>query len=204
MRIIPARVAERWDFTEKKVCRDAASYIDTNAHQPLIPITRIKRTRVPTQAVLTEVHNLRQRFTRLRKLVADRGCSYSEFLRMAAEIQLEPYMVQGHDLYTLKDLVHIDHKGHSYEAFTKLTQLVAQGVDHVTECPECQDSAHFCKICASDDPFFVFDIDEFFSCPECGAAFHLTCFRRAGSECLSCLKLRAAERQPSIAPVRPR
>merc|ERR1719215_1886251 len=111
LRIIPARVAERWDFKAKKVCQMAAHYLDMQSRQPLVPITQIRRTKVSSQTVLTEMHNLRQTLTRLKELLLENGCDYHDTLSFIVEAQLPSHMVEGHELYTLQELVELNAQG---------------------------------------------------------------------------------------------
>jgi len=204
LRVIPARVAERWDFEPRKVCSMSAKYLDSQVSQPLVPITRIRRTKVSSQAKLTEVHALRQRLVRLGEVMTAASCSFSDTLPAIASSQLEPHLVQGHELYSMQDLILIGQQGKNWTYYGRLSRLVHIGVEHVQVCSECRTQAHFCPICASDTPLWAFEVEEFQPCSACGAVYHRTCFRRADSECPLCLGLRATERRPSIAHVRAR
>jgi len=203
LRIIPARVAERWDFEPRKVCCMSAKYLDMQVNQPLVPISRVRRTKVSSQASLTDVHRIRQKLTRLHQLLKESGCEFHETLSGIAS-QLEPHLARGHELYTMQDLIRIEQQGKAWLHFGKLSRLVHIGVEHVRVCPTCSTSAHYCPICASDKALFAFEVDEYHSCTGCGAVYHRTCFRRADSECPLCLSLRADERRPSVAEVRAR
>lgn len=206
-RIIPARVAERWDFEPRRVCRMSAEYLDSQADKPLVPITRVKRKpEAATQAVLSEVHSLRQRLTRIREILAASDCGFLEFLRILMSDQVEPHVARGHDFYSIKDLLGLERKGRDSALFIAVARLVSTGEDHLRTCSACQADPHFCPICASKQPLFVFDLDAFYQCTGCRTVYHKTCFQRANEECPFCLyqQVDQSQRRPSISQVRPR
>jgi len=202
LRVIPARVAERWDFEPRKVSAIAAKYLDAQVNQPLVSIIRIKQTKVSSQQMLTEIHNFRQKLTRLKQCVAKNGCDFKEkldgFLR-----QLDAHVAQGHEYYAMQDLIRIELQGRSCPLYVNVSRLVKTASQHVTSCPTCSSSGQICPICTSETPVFPFEIQTFHSCPQCGTAFHRACFERADSECPFCLQS-MNERGPSVAKVRAR
>merc|ERR1719356_320587 len=186
LRIIPGRVAQRWDFEPKKVCRMAAQFLDMQMTQPLVDITSIKRTKISSQIPLTEMHDLRQTWTRIQNVVRDTSCDYSDTLNAIAAMQLPAYMVEGHTLYALQDLVHIHHRGRAFPLFGVLSRLCTMGTEHIQACPQCRVIARFCPICNSTRPIFRVEVGGFHVCSKCEATYHRSCFRRAGAECPVC------------------
>ncbi|CAK0863224.1 unnamed protein product [Prorocentrum cordatum] len=204
LRVIPARVVERWDFGPRKVCHEAAKYLDMQNDQPLIPITEIRRTKLTTQAALTEVHGLRQKLSRIREIAADSDCDFIKVLLDMLLKQLPSHMMQGHDLYTLEDLIQLENKGKYCDFFQKLKDLVKKAAEHIIECPTCKVDAQTCLLCLSARPVYAFQVDECITCRRCKVLYHAVCFRRAGMECPQCMQLRAHERKPSLSDVRAR
>merc|ERR1719321_2338341 len=69
LRVIPTRAVEHWDFEPQKVCIAAGQFLDMHSGQPLIPINKIRRTKVPSQQMLTKVHYLRQQLMKCRSIL---------------------------------------------------------------------------------------------------------------------------------------
>lgn len=202
MSIIPARVAECWDFEPRAVCSMAARYLDQQKSQPLVPVTRIRQTKVSSQTVLSDMHLLRQKLTRIKKVLSDTSCDFQETLDAIVAMQLPPHMRAGHEMYTLQDLISLHLEGRSCTA--KLARLVTMGAEHVQVCSKCQGSARFCLICASGHPVFSYDVNIYHSCKACVSVYHRACFLRAGSECPKCLQSSGDGHRPSVADVCPR
>lgn len=110
IRVIPARVAERWDFEPRKVCSAVAKYLDLQVNQALVPITSIRQTKVSSQQILTEIHTFRQKLSRIKGVVADYGCSFQEELSHSLA-QLDAHVARGHDFYAMQDLIRIEIQG---------------------------------------------------------------------------------------------
>jgi len=199
---IPAYVAQRWDFDPRPVATVSAQFIDAHRRLPLIQITSIRRTKAPSQAVLTEVHMFRQTLTKMKTLLAQ-SCDFHYVLE-GLMLQFDSYMREGHELYTLQDLMLLEAEGRSSSLYTRFSNLVTMVSAHIRACPSCQKNGHYCPICDSLSPVFSFEIDIYTPCPNCSAVFHRLCFQRAGSECPMCLSLREETWQPSIAAVCPR
>lgn len=203
LRVIPARVAERWDFEPRKVSSIAAKYLDTHVNQPLVPITSIKRTKVSSQLILTEVHSLRQQLTRVKEVLVEQDCPFGDPLRRLLDQQLEPHVVAGHELYSMQDLIKMEIHGKSCPLLTKLARLVVMATEHVPGCADCSRSARHCPVCASPSPLFPFQVSTWHCCKDCQTAYHQKCFKWAGGECPMCLPEKApSSRRPSIAEVR--
>lgn len=205
LRVIPARVAERWDFEARKVCRMAAQYLDMQASQPLVPITRVKRTKVSSQGVLTEMHTLRQTLTRIFQVLLGNSCEYHDTFHAISAMQLPPHMMTGHELYTMQDLIHLHLEARSCGALARLLRLVTMGTEHIQVCPQCRVSARFCSLCTSVRPIFPFEVGKYHTCETCQETFHHACFQRAGSECPVCCCCSVREHgKGSVAGIRPR
>lgn len=203
-RPIPARIAEKWDFEPRKVCCVAAKFLDKQANQPLIPITRIRCTRASSQASLTTMHRLRRQLTKLKELRDERGCLFLGMMLTGLMSDLAPHMAQGHDLYTLQDVIHLHLAGESAPFFASMARLVAAGTDHVEGCETCGADPGYCRICASERALFPFEVDSYHVCSGCGAVYHRACWERAASECPSCFAPRGAEGHcPSLRDVQP-
>lgn len=203
MRVIPARVVERWDFEPRKVCSVAAQYLDLQVNQALVPITRIKQTRISSQEVLTEIHTYRQMLTRIKQVVAQYGCSFSSKLESFLS-KLDVHVARGHEHYAMQDLIRIELQGRKCPLFVNIAQVVAVAAKHIRSCTTCMACSSICQICASGSPVFPFEIETFHSCQGCNAIFHKACFKRADSQCPLCLMQPTAERGSSVANVRPR
>jgi hypothetical protein len=190
---------EQWNFEPKKVCCEAAKYLEEQVSQPLVPITRVRRTKVSSQQVLTKVHVLRQVLTRIKAIITDRACDFQTDLEKSLS-QLDPHIAQGHELYSMQDLICIEQQGEQCKLFTKLSYLAMRGADHIRGCPTCrQESERWCRICSAQAPIFSFEIGIYHECPVCRQAYHENCFRRAGSQCLDCLN---RQHRPSLPEIR--
>lgn len=187
IRVIPARVAERWDFEPRKVCRAVAKYLDLQVNQALVPITSIRQTKVSSQQILTEIHTFRQKLSRIKGVVADYGCSFQEELSHSLA-QLDAHVARGHDFYAMQDLIRIEIQGKNCPLYTNISRCVMDCAKHIHSCPTCSQCAEQCPICASPTPLYPFEIETFHACNRCKKAFHKACFRRAGSSCPFCLE----------------
>eukprot|EP00931_Biecheleriopsis_adriatica_P080504 TRINITY_DN53854_c0_g1_i1.p1 TRINITY_DN53854_c0_g1~~TRINITY_DN53854_c0_g1_i1.p1 ORF type:complete len:937 (+),score=156.31 TRINITY_DN53854_c0_g1_i1:74-2884(+) len=202
-RVIPARVAERWDFQPRKVCCAAAKYLDLQVNLPLVSITKVKQTKVSSQQVLTEIHVYRQKLTRIKQVVADRGCDFKDKLDSFIS-QLDAHIARGHEHYAMQDLIRIELQGRSCPLYVGVSRLVTAAVQHIRACEVCSVSGSMCPICAAGAPVFPFEIENFHSCEKCRTVFHRACFLRAGSECPFCLASSSRERALAVASVRAR
>lgn len=187
IRVIPARVAERWDFEPRKVCSAVAKYLDLQVNQALVPITSIRQTKVSSQQILTEIHTFRQKLSRIKGVVADYGCSFQEELSHSLA-QLDAHVARGHDFYAMQDLIRIEIQGKNCPLYTNISRCVMDCAKHIHSCPTCSQCAEQCPICASPTPVYPFEIETFHACNKCKKAFHKACFRRAGSSCPFCLE----------------
>ncbi|CAE7633856.1 Def8 [Symbiodinium necroappetens] len=124
IRVIPARVAQRWDFEPKKVCRAVAKYLDLQVNQPLVPITSIRQTKVSSQKILTEIHNCRQQLSRIKDIVAEQGCEFGVQMHSFVA-QLDAHIARGHEYYAMQDLIRIHLEGWSCPLYTKVALLCA-------------------------------------------------------------------------------
>jgi len=203
IRVIPARVAQRWDFEPKKVCRAVAKYLDLQVNQPLVPITSIRQTKVSSQKILTEIHNCRQQLSRIKDIVAEQGCEFGVQMHSFVA-QLDAHIARGHEHYAMQDLIRIHLEGWSCPLYTKVSRCVAVCSDHIHSCAQCSGCARRCPICGSGAPIYLFEVEKLHSCERCGAVFHRTCFRRANSECPFCLEATSSRRKPSVAAVQAR
>lgn len=187
IRVIPARVAERWDFEPRKVCSAVAKYLDLQVNQALVPITSIRQTKVSSQQILTEIHKFRQKLSRIKGVVADYGCSFQEELSNSLA-QLDAHVARGHDFYAMQDLIRIEIQGKNCPLYINISRCVMNCAKHIHSCPTCSQCAEQCPICASPTPVYPFEIETFHACNQCKKAFHKACFRRAGSSCPFCLE----------------
>ncbi|CAK9038122.1 unnamed protein product [Durusdinium trenchii] len=202
IRVIPARVAERWDFEPRKVCAAVAKYLDLQVNQPLVPITSIRQTKVSSQQILTEIHLHRQKLSRIKGIVAEFGCEFQETLSGYLS-QLDAHVARSHEHYAMQDLIRIELQGKNCPLFLKITRVVTACATHIQSCPTCSKSAERCPICASSAPLYPFEVETFHACSQCKAVFHKACFRRAGASCPFCLQ-EAPQRKPSVAAVQAR
>merc|ERR1712060_139403 len=145
---------------------------------------------------------LRQTLTRIKQVLSESACAYSDTLSAIIAMQLPPHMIRGHDMYTMQDLIRINVEGRGFDLFGKLGRLVTMAAEHAKVCPTCQLNARFCSICVSSCPVYGFELNSYAACSTCRAVYHKDCFRRAGFECPMCS--RGSDRPPSIARVRPR
>merc|ERR1712032_1424130 len=134
----------------------------------------------------TDVHMLRQKLSRMKRIVAERDCEFQKVLEERLS-QFDPHVAQGHDLYSLQDLILLEQRGRNCALFAELSCLVVTGADHIRACPLCKTCAQWCAICAAQTPVFAFEVDNYHECVVCHTAYHRTCFKRAGGECLQCL-----------------
>lgn len=204
MRVIPARVAERWDFDQRRVCQEAAKFLDANRTHPFIPISRILQTKVPSQAVLRKVHYLRLGLTKIKEILRERQCDFLDPFSNVVASMLEVHVAEGHDLYSMGDLINIARKGTNSPLYSTLTSLVSTGEDHIQACETCQVVARHCPICGSGRPVYKFQVTEYHACPECQTVYHKICIKRADSECPRCFRLQQRTRQTALSDVRPR
>lgn len=202
IRVIPARVAERWDFEPRKVCTAVARYLDLQVNQALVPITSIRQTKVSSQQILTEIHGFRQKLSRIKAVVADYNCSFQETLSNFLA-QLDAHVARGHEFYAMQDLIRIELQGKNCPLYIHISRCVVECSKHIHSCRICSKCAEQCPICASPAPVYPFEIETFHSCPQCKKAFHKTCFRRAGSSCPFCLQGPKVV-QPSVSGVQAR
>ncbi|CAE8628457.1 unnamed protein product, partial [Polarella glacialis] len=185
------------------VCSAASKYLDLQVNQPLVPITRIKRTKVSSQGCMTEIHSLRQKLTRMKRILEEHGCEFQKSMESFLS-QIDPHIARGHEFYAMQDLIRIEVQGRGCALYTKLSRFVAASSQHMRSCGTCAASASLCPICASGTPVFPFEIDTFYLCGGCGAGFHRACFQRASAECPMCLTLVSSQRCPSVSNVRAR
>ncbi|CAJ1381921.1 unnamed protein product [Effrenium voratum] len=199
IRVIPARVAERWDFEPRKVCHVVAKYLDLQVNQPLVPITSIRRTKASSQEILTEIHMNRQKLTKIREMLTTSGCDFQHQLQ-AFLSQLDAHVARGHEFYAMQDLIRVHLQGRSCPLYVNISRCVAACAKHIHSCETCAASASFCPICGSNERVFPFEVASFHACGECQAVFHQACFRRAGSTCPFC----AAGPKPAVSAVQAR
>eukprot|EP00928_Gymnodinium_smaydae_P051933 TRINITY_DN3563_c0_g2_i1.p1 TRINITY_DN3563_c0_g2~~TRINITY_DN3563_c0_g2_i1.p1 ORF type:complete len:965 (+),score=192.61 TRINITY_DN3563_c0_g2_i1:80-2896(+) len=204
-RLIPARIAERWDFERKGVSSLAARYLDARACEPLFPMTQVRRTRVSSQDALTVLHRLRRQLSRLKEVAESRGCAFLRFMLDSQLASLDSHLAHGYELYTMRELVQLHVQGAQAPFFGTLARLVKAGVDHVEGCEVCRSEAQYCPICASEEPLFDLDVDNYHACGHCGAAYHRKCWLRAAAECPKCLmpQVPGAGARPSLAALQP-
>lgn len=205
-RVIPARVVDKWDFEPRAVCSAAARFLDMHAGQPLVPITKVRQTKVSSQQPLTDMHLMRQKLGRIQKALKESTCDYSETLNAIMSTQVPPHIADGPDLYTMQELFGFHVEGRKFAQFGRLSRLVTMGAEHVKACPRCQASAGCCDLCWSRQPVFSFEVNVHRDCKVCHAVYHNICFQRAGSQCPKCASLRseAGERPRAVAEICPR
>ena len=195
--VIPARCAQRWDFTPRDVCREAAQFLEFHFDEPIICISAVNPKLYDVISILQKARRLRQQLLILHTTCvacpAFRRRFYSFSGSKSAIVpEHRRYLVEDTEFWSLADLTALHSSQPDLQAppteercpvILELVSLRDAMVRHVVRsCRDmCQGLARKqCPRCRRDDALYEFDVNNVSTCSKCKSVFHKPCWQLSG------------------------
>uniref|UniRef100_A0AC34RHC7 Rubicon Homology domain-containing protein n=1 Tax=Panagrolaimus sp. JU765 TaxID=591449 RepID=A0AC34RHC7_9BILA len=110
------------------------------------------------------------------------SCKHSVAEDLKKRIWPQDYLYSDIHLYSFSDLENVI----SGVLEKKLNALIKFTINHVENCKLCLQKGFICELCSAKKIIYPFQVDVADRCHDCGAVYHIKCFK--GVECPKCIR----------------
>uniref|UniRef100_A0AC35FRA6 RUN domain-containing protein n=1 Tax=Panagrolaimus sp. PS1159 TaxID=55785 RepID=A0AC35FRA6_9BILA len=178
--IIPARVVLNWDCKRRPISKASKAFLRANADRPLIRIDKINPQIYNHSKQLAKILKLREKLSLV--VVYLLSCKQSVAEDLKQRIWPQDYFYNNIHLYSVTDL---------QNAITgvlerRLNNIIKFAISHIESCNLCLQKGFICEICNAKKILYPFQTDIADRCSECGAVYHIKCFKNV--DCPKCIR----------------
>uniref|UniRef100_A0A914ZF33 RUN domain-containing protein n=1 Tax=Panagrolaimus superbus TaxID=310955 RepID=A0A914ZF33_9BILA len=178
--IIPARVVLNWDCKRRPISKASKAFLRANADRPLIRVDQINPQIYTHSKQLAKILKLREKLSLV--VVYLLSCKQSVAEDLKQRIWPQDYFYNNIHLYSVTDL---------QNAITgvlerRLNNIIKFAITHIESCNLCLQKGFICEICSAKKIIYPFQTDIADRCNECGAVYHIKCFKNV--DCPKCIR----------------